>query len=63
MDNEKYTKKDRQQLLSETIEKNPFITDDQLASTFNVSVQTIRLDRMELSIPEFRERIKTCSGT
>ncbi|GGA16367.1 MULTISPECIES: transcription factor FapR [Psychrobacillus] len=58
----KYTKKDRQQLLLETLEKNPFITDEQLASTFNVSVQTIRLDRMELSIPELRERIKSVAA-
>ncbi|SER55036.1 transcription factor FapR [Psychrobacillus sp. OK032] len=58
----KYTKKDRQQLLLETIEKNPFITDEQLASTFNVSVQTIRLDRMELSIPELRVRIKSVAA-
>lgn len=54
----KQTKKERQQLLSETIEGNPFVTDEQLASQFGVSVQTIRLDRMELSIPELRERIK-----
>ncbi|CAM5187088.1 Transcription factor FapR OS=Ureibacillus acetophenoni OX=614649 GN=fapR PE=3 SV=1 [Ureibacillus acetophenoni] len=52
------TKKERQQLLLKTIEENPFITDEQLAAQFNVSVQTIRLDRMELSIPELRERIK-----
>ncbi|MDI2589291.1 transcription factor FapR [Psychrobacillus sp. NEAU-3TGS] len=58
----KYTKRDRQQLLLETLEKNPFITDEQLASTFNVSVQTIRLDRMELSIPELRERIKSVAA-
>lgn len=58
----KYTKKDRQQLLLDTLEKNPFITDEQLASTFNVSVQTIRLDRMELSIPELRERIKSVAA-
>lgn len=37
---------------------NPFITDEELAERFRVSVQTIRLDRMELSIPELRERIK-----
>ena len=43
---------------SQTIEENPFVTDEQLATKFNVSVQTIRLDRMELSIPELRERIK-----
>lgn len=51
-------KKDRQQQLMETIKENPFITDEELAQKFSVSVQTIRLDRMELSIPELRERIK-----
>ena len=54
----KRTKKDRQKLLIETIQDNPFVTDEQLAFQFGVSVQTIRLDRMELSIPELRERIK-----
>jgi acyl-coenzyme A thioesterase PaaI-like protein len=54
----KYSKKERQKLLQQTIIDNPFVTDEQLASQFNVSVQTIRLDRMELSIPELRERIK-----
>ncbi|GEL04175.1 transcription factor FapR [Rummeliibacillus stabekisii] len=54
----KYSKKERQLLLQQTITDNPFITDEQLASKFHVSVQTIRLDRMELSIPELRERIK-----
>lgn len=52
------TKKERQKLLASTINKNPFITDDELAEQFSVSVQTIRLDRLELSIPELRERIK-----
>ncbi|MEH7110889.1 transcription factor FapR [Neobacillus niacini] len=52
------TKKDRQQMLKETIMENPFITDEDLAEKFQVSVQTIRLDRLELSIPELRERIK-----
>ncbi|GGG21492.1 transcription factor FapR [Lysinibacillus alkalisoli] len=51
-------KKERQQLLVETITDNPFVTDEQLAKQFQVSVQTIRLDRMELAIPELRERIK-----
>lgn len=49
----------RQQLLKETIEETPFITDEELAKKFNVSIQTIRLDRMELAIPELRERIKS----
>lgn len=54
----KVSKKERQRLLTDTIETNPFVTDEQLAAQFNVSVQTIRLDRMELSIPELRERLK-----
>ncbi|SES74165.1 Acyl-coenzyme A thioesterase PaaI, contains HGG motif [Oceanobacillus limi] len=49
----------RQELLKETIEQTPFITDEELAKKFSVSIQTVRLDRMELSIPELRERIKT----
>ncbi|PLR84176.1 transcription factor FapR [Bacillus canaveralius] len=55
----KRSKRERQQLLVETIKENPFITDEDLAEDFSVSVQTIRLDRLELSIPELRERIKS----
>lgn len=54
----KRNKKERQQLLIDTIKGNPFVTDEELAEKFSVSVQTIRLDRLELSIPELRERIK-----
>ncbi|MDY0396333.1 transcription factor FapR [Virgibacillus halophilus] len=49
----------RQKFLRETIDRMPFITDEALAKKFGVSIQTIRLDRMELAIPELRERIKT----
>src|SRR5699024_2943294 len=52
------TKKERQKLLIQTLDQNPFVTDEELAEMFSVSVQTIRLDRMELAIPELRERIK-----
>lgn len=45
-------------MLQQTIAETPFITDEELADKFNVSIQTIRLDRLELSIPELRERIK-----
>ncbi|SET83951.1 Acyl-coenzyme A thioesterase PaaI, contains HGG motif [Salinibacillus kushneri] len=55
----KKTKKERQSELKETITTMPFITDEELAKKFGVSIQTIRLDRMELSIPEVRERIKS----
>ncbi|MDR7074529.1 transcription factor FapR [Fictibacillus barbaricus] len=59
----KKSKKERQALLTETIKQTPFITDDELAEKFGVSVQTIRLDRLELSIPELRERIKSVAVT
>lgn len=55
----KRSKRERQDLLVETLQKNPFMTDEELAELFQVSVQTIRLDRLEKSIPELRERIKT----
>ncbi|MDC3412908.1 transcription factor FapR [Aquibacillus sp. 3ASR75-11] len=52
-------KKERQTLLREAIQSTPFVTDEELAKRFEVSIQTIRLDRMEMSIPELRERIKS----
>ncbi|ENH98275.1 fatty acid biosynthesis transcriptional regulator [Gracilibacillus halophilus YIM-C55.5] len=55
----KQSKKQRQSILKETIDEKPFITDEALAKDFGVSIQTIRLDRMELGIPELRERIKS----
>lgn len=51
-------KKLRQETLREKIESNPFLTDGELAVLLNVSVQTLRLDRLELGIPELRERTK-----
>lgn len=59
VDDMRRNKKDRQALLVATIKENPFVTDEELAEKFSVSIQTIRLDRLELSIPELRERIKT----
>ncbi|UBH09522.1 transcription factor FapR [Macrococcus armenti] len=54
----KLTKKQRQEQLLQLLENDPFITDETLSHEFNVSIQTIRLDRLELNIPELRERIK-----
>lgn len=51
-------KKERQQLLEKVIAENPFVTDEELMRRFQVSIQTIRLDRLEMNIPELRERIK-----
>lgn len=52
-------KKERQQILLEKIKQDPFLTDEELSDLFSVSVPTIRLDRLEMGIPELRERIKT----
>ena len=51
-------KQQRQKTLLEKIKYDPFLTDEELADYFKVSVPTIRLDRLELAIPELRERIK-----
>src|SRR5699024_2360412 len=49
-------KQDRQQRLVEKIEETPFITDETLANIFQVSIQTIRLDRLALGIHELSKR-------
>lgn len=54
----KLTKKQRHDALLLKIDKEPFMTDEELAQFFNCSIQTIRLDRAELDIPEMRERVK-----
>jgi len=56
-------KKIRQKMLQENLESSPFLTDGELAVLLNVSVQTIRLDRLELGIPELRERTKQMAET
>lgn len=53
------SKRERQKLLIETVAEDPFLNDEELAEKFKVSIQTIRLDRMELRLPELRERIRT----
>lgn len=58
MEHIRLSKKDRQEQLLKAVENDPFLTDEELAERFNISVQTIRLDRMELKIPELRERVK-----
>lgn len=55
-------KKERQQRLTENLAEDPFITDEELSETFNVSIQTVRLDRLELGIPELRERIRSVAS-
>lgn len=52
------SKRDRQQRLTRKLADNPFLTDEELAGQFGVSIQTIRLDRLALGIPELRQRMK-----
>lgn len=52
----KLNKQKRQLQLYKLIDAHPFVTDEALAKYFNVSIQTIRLDRLELGIPELRMR-------
>jgi acyl-coenzyme A thioesterase PaaI-like protein len=54
----KIIKKARHNMLIDLLKEKPFLTDEELASHFGVSIQTIRLDRLELGIPELRERTK-----
>lgn len=58
----KYKKSKRQSLLIDKLSTNPFMTDEALAQHFEVSIQTIRLDRLELNIPELRARIKSVAS-
>lgn len=51
-------KRDRQELLNKQLQENPFLTDEELADLLSVSVPTVRLDRLELGIPELRARTK-----
>jgi acyl-coenzyme A thioesterase PaaI-like protein len=49
----------RHKSLKRLLRENPFSTDEQLAQLLDVSVQTIRLDRVTLGIPELRARTRT----
>ena len=49
----------RHRSLKKLLRDNPFSTDEQLAKMLDVSVQTIRLDRVALGIPELRARTRT----
>ena len=54
----KLKKNERRNAIEQAIQHNPFITDNDLCEQFEVSIQTIRLDRSQLNIPELRERVK-----
>ncbi len=54
----KLKKDERRNEIKRQLEEDPFLTDEALANLLNVSIQTIRLDRVEMNIPELRVRIK-----
>ncbi len=58
----KLSRTERRRLLKERLDEDPFLTDWQLAEEFEVSVATIRLDRMALNIPELRERARNIAA-
>ncbi|MGF7185127.1 acyl-coenzyme A thioesterase PaaI-like protein [Desulfitispora alkaliphila] len=58
MGEKRLSKNERHNKIQNQLRENPFYTDEDLSQMNNVSVQTIRLDRMEMQIPELRERIK-----
>ena len=55
-------KEERHERLREEIERNPFVTDEELAAALGASVPTIRLDRSTLSIPDVRRRTREMAG-
>jgi acyl-coenzyme A thioesterase PaaI-like protein len=53
-----HQKRERQGRLLEKLKKDPFLTDEEIAEYLDVSIPTVRLDRLELGIPELRQRIR-----
>jgi acyl-coenzyme A thioesterase PaaI-like protein len=51
-------KRERQNILVDKLKDDPFLTDEELADQLSVSVPTVRLDRLELGVPELRQRIR-----
>lgn len=58
MNKSSMAKKDRHNRLLDLIKEDPFMTDEDIAEYLDVSIPTVRLDRLELGIPELRQRIR-----
>ena len=58
MSRDSRAKQERHARLTATLREDPFLTDEEIAEILNVSVPTVRLDRLELGVPELRQRIK-----
>ena len=57
VENQSVKKNDKQKNMLELIANDPFINDMQIACRLGVSIQTVRLYRHEMDIPELRLRI------
>ena len=55
-------KNERHERLRLEIERNPFVTDEELAAVLGASIPTIRLDRSALAIPDMRRRTREMAG-
>ena len=58
MSRDSSAKKKRQKKLTDMLRDDPFLTDEELAEQLEVSVPTVRLDRLEMGVPELRQRIR-----
>lgn len=54
-------KKERHAFLLQKLREEPFLKDEDFAKACGVSVSTIRFDRAELGIAEYRERVKSAA--
>ena len=54
-------KKKRHEFILQRLNDDPFLKDENLSKLCGVSVATIRLDRAELGIAQYRERIRTAA--
>lgn len=52
----RFSRSERHRRLADALKSNPLQTDEELARQLEVSVPTIRLDRLHLGIPELRRR-------
>ena len=55
------SKQQRHEYLLSILKTDPFKKDDELAKSCKVSISTIRNDRAELGIAEYRERVKSAA--
>ena len=62
MKEKRLTKNLRHQELVKRLDDNPLLNDEELAKGLGVSIQTIRLDRLTLGLPELKERTKSLAA-